>query len=207
MVYDPSRVTTIVFDWGGVFCNAAEPFASTALQSILGMNPDQITAQITDLYEDHYRGKYITEEFWRKVMQYFNLQESDEINPQALSQAYLDSYQLYPEMLKTAKKLKEKYTVGLLSNLSPVMRDHIRKMYNTQEVFNPEIYSCNLDVGAIKPELEIYQIFLNKAGKRAEECLFIDDSQKNIDAAAILGFQTLLFSNREQFARDITPLL
>jgi FMN phosphatase YigB (HAD superfamily) len=48
---------------------------------------------------------------------------------------------------------------------------------------------------------------LEKAGSNAGECLFIDDTQKNIDAATELGFQTLLFITPEQFLQDITPLV
>ena len=206
MSFDPTKVKSVIFDWGGVCCVAAEPFASGALQKALHMNPDEIAAEIRDIYEDHYRGKYTTEAFWSAVLSHFNLETSVEINPHALTKAYLESYTIYPEVLALAKKLKEKYTVGLLSNLSPVMRDHIREIHRTEEYFNPEVYSCDQGVGVIKPDKEVYKIFLTKLGQKAEECLFIDDSQKNLDAAEKLEFQTLLFKTPQQFLEDIALL-
>jgi putative hydrolase of the HAD superfamily len=190
-----------------VCCTPAEPFASVALQTALGMNPDQITAEIPDIYEDHYRGRYSTEEFWKKVIVHFGLTETLDINPTALSAAYLDSYTLHQEVLDVAKAMGKNYQVALLSNLSPVMRDHIQQVHHTGGYFNPEIYSCDEGVNAIKPGKEIFNTLLEKAGSNAGECLFIDDTQKNIDAATELGFQTLLFITPEQFLQDITPLV
>jgi putative hydrolase of the HAD superfamily len=40
---------------------------------------------------------------------------------------------------------------------------------------------------------------LEDAGIRAEETLFFDDSQVNLDAAAALGFQTYLVDVQEDF--------
>jgi len=34
---------------------------------------------------------------------------------------------------------------------------------------------------------------LERAGKSAQECIFVDDRSRNLDAASALGFQTLLF--------------
>ena len=40
---------------------------------------------------------------------------------------------------------------------------------------------------------EIYDRFLGRAGCDAGECLFVDDTVENLDAAAALGFRTLRF--------------
>ncbi len=58
-------------------------------------------------------------------------------------------------------------------------------------------------VKAIKPEPEIYQIFLQQVERRAEECLFIDDSAANIAAADRLGFQTIHFHNPKQLRMEL----
>ena len=207
MNYNPRNVTTVVFDWGGVFCNPAEPFASVALQTALCMNPDEIAEDARDIYDDHYRGVYTTEEFWQKILEHFKLDGVGALAPSELSKAYIGSYGVYPEMLEIAGRLRGKYSVALISNLSPVMRDHIKIAHKTEGYFNPEVYSCDPDIRAIKPDEEIFRTFLRIAQKSPKECLFVDDSQKNLDAATILGFQTLLFIGLKQFIRDIAPLL
>ena len=42
-----------------------------------------------------------------------------------------------------------------------------------------------------KPNDDIFLEVLRQIGAKAEECLFIDDSTANLEAAAALGFHTL----------------
>ena len=63
------------------------------------------------------------------------------------------------------------------------------------------VYSCYAH--AVKPERKIYECLLEKYSLKAEECLFIDDSPKNIDAARELGFNVILFESRGQVLKDM----
>ena len=42
-----------------------------------------------------------------------------------------------------------------------------------------------------KPNDDIYQEVLRQINAKADECLFLDDSSANLEAAAALGFHTL----------------
>lgn len=204
---DKNKIKAVIFDWGGVCCQEGEPFASSALQKILSINPEEIADQVRSIYNDYYQGKYDRETFWRAVMAHFQLPVSAEINPAALGDAYLNSYRLYPEVLETTKKLQKNYQVALLSNLTPEMRDYIRLRHEVKKYFNPEVYSCDNDVRAMKPESEPYLITLKKLNRSPEQCLFIDNSMKNIQAAKNLGLQTILFKEVESFLKEIKILL
>ena len=46
----------------------------------------------------------------------------------------------------------------------------------------------------VKPNREIYELLLNRFHLRAEECLFIDDLQANVDAAKESGIQAVRFT-------------
>lgn len=43
----------------------------------------------------------------------------------------------------------------------------------------------------LKPDPAIYRVFLERFGKRAAECLFMDDSRANVESAARLGFSVV----------------
>jgi 2-haloacid dehalogenase len=58
----------------------------------------------------------------------------------------------------------------------------------------------------IKPDPAIYRLLLDRQGLEAADCVFIDDSAKNVDAAAKLGFRALLFTSPERFAMDLRDL-
>ena len=55
-----------------------------------------------------------------------------------------------------------------------------------------------------KPDARIYEILLDRIGRTAEECVFIDDSAANIAAAADLGFGVIHFQDAEQLRKELT---
>ncbi len=193
----------VIFDWGGVCCSEGEPFASDALQKRLSLNPDQIAEKVRSIYNGYYLGKYTNDFFWREIMRFFNLKENSEINPRSLSEAYLNSYSIYPDVMGAILKLRKKYKVGLLSNLTPEMRDRIKEKHDLKKYFDAEVFSCDEDVAVMKPDSKPYEVISERLGVPMQKCLFIDNSLKNIDAAKRLGMKTTLFSNKEKFLRDI----
>ena len=60
--------------------------------------------------------------------------------------------------------------------------------------------------GVAKPDLEIFRRLLGRFGLRPETTLFIDDSQRNVDAAARLGIHALRFESSEQLRRYLGSL-
>ena len=54
-----------------------------------------------------------------------------------------------------------------------------------------------------KPFLEIYETTLERYGLKASESIFIDDNERNIVAANLLGIQTIKFLNSHQLEKDL----
>ena len=64
----------------------------------------------------------------------------------------------------------------------------------------------------IKPDPRIFQLLLERIGHEAAACIYIDDSLKNIAAAAALGFDAIEFRSPETLRRaledrDLLPSL
>jgi 2-haloacid dehalogenase len=49
----------------------------------------------------------------------------------------------------------------------------------------------------IKPDPQIYRILLDRLAQPAHECLFIDDSEKNVVAARQMGIHAIHFHSPE----------
>ncbi len=62
------------------------------------------------------------------------------------------------------------------------------------------------EVKLAKPDPRIYALLLERIGRRAEDCLFIDDSSANISTADQLGFQTILYESPEQLETALRRL-
>lgn len=104
-----------------------------------------------------------------------------------------------------ARRLKRSgYSLYGLSNWSAETFRRVRHRYEFFELFEEIVISG--EVGAIKPEPRMYQVLLERIGRRAEACLFIDDLEANVTAAARLGFGAILFRSPRQLEEELTRL-
>lgn len=55
----------------------------------------------------------------------------------------------------------------------------------------------------IKPDPEIFRRLLARSGRRAEECVFIDDVAAHVAAARALGFDAIQFRTPDELRRDL----
>lgn len=192
----------LLFDWAGVFCRPGEPFANKNLQKKLGLKPAQIEKPVKDIQNKYYRGEISAKVFWSQVLDHFELKAP---SFEELNTSYLQSYKIYPSMFTLVKKLKEKYRIGLVSNLTHEMLQEIDKKNNLKNYFLSQTFSNK--TGFLKPEREIFDLALKKLGTKAEETVFIDDSQENIAGAKKIGFQTILATTPRETARKIKKIL
>lgn len=94
--------------------------------------------------------------------------------------------------LSIIQQLKEKgYKLFILSNFSAEAYEIFVAQNTFFNYFDAKMFS--FQVGAIKPEPEIYKKLLEKHGLIADECLFIDDMEKNVRAAQQIGIHALIF--------------
>lgn len=75
----------------------------------------------------------------------------------------------------------------------PVWIEELRGVFALDERFDGVWASCHL--GVRKPDPAFYERLLEKVGVPAEACLFADDRQVNVDAAAAAGLRAHLFTS------------
>ncbi len=100
------------------------------------------------------------------------------------------------------------YQTHLLSNTNDAHWKFI-----AAECFNghPEAYFHRLflsqEMHQAKPNAEIFQSVLSQLDAAPEECLFLDDTQANVDAAAALGYSVYKTPLQYDFRSDIDAML
>ena len=62
----------------------------------------------------------------------------------------------------------------------------------------------SFEAKSMKPDERIFGYAVETLGIKPEETIFLDDSQRNLDAAGRLGFKTLLVSPGEEFYALLT---
>jgi len=58
----------------------------------------------------------------------------------------------------------------------------------------------------VKPDPAIYRVLLDRYGLTAADCVFIDDSAKNVEGARTIGMHALHFVSPEQLRVDLKAL-
>lgn len=107
-----------------------------------------------------------------------------------------------PGMRQLLTQLKERgYKLFGLSNWCS-------KVYTTLEQY-PEIFSLldgrviSAEEHVMKPKAEIYRILLERYNLNADECLFADDREANIEGAKAVGMEGIVFQNTDQFIEEL----
>jgi len=115
----------------------------------------------------------------------------DSIDWQAYYLAAIDPIE---EIREVAAWASEHYRIGLLSNIMPGFIEVMCER-DLLPALPYDVIIDSSEVGAIKPEAEIYQIAEEKSGAKDSEILLIDDSRTNLMAAERAGWQVLWFDD------------
>lgn len=89
--------------------------------------------------------------------------------------------------------MEKGYKTYVLSNFPRRIYERGRDKLAFEQDLSGAVFSYT--VKTVKPEEKIYRILMERYHLDAAECVFIDDRQDNLDAAARLGMKTILFTD------------
>ena len=108
------------------------------------------------------------------------------------------------------RMLRKDFGIYLLSNTNPIMYySKIAECFRAEgkemdDYFDGQVVSFKARCS--KPSKAIFDYAVEHLGIKPEETLFLDDSQKNLDAAATLGFATALVPPGTEFIDALAAL-
>ena len=184
----------MVFDAMGVIFEVGDDTNDLVVPFVRERNGRVSQGQINDLYRLASLGQITSEAFWRAVglgAEY----------PQ-VENAYLNTcFTLDAEFKPVAARLAQAFKLGILSNDVKEWSSHLRARHGL-DCFDAVAISG--EVGYRKPDVKIYNAFLQMADASPEACVFVDDRTKNLNAANTLGFKTVYFQ-RKPPTEDFVP--
>lgn len=113
----------------------------------------------------------------------------------------IDSFGWNDATLALAKQLKKKYRMAILSNQIEDWFESIISKHNLRDIF--EVIITSYDAHLPKPDKRIFILLLEKLGVEPEECVFIDDEEKNIKTAIELGMHAIQFKDINQLKEEL----
>ena len=205
------QIKNIAFDLGGVVIALSYEQAVRRFEEIGLKDARQHLDAFHQrgIFGDLERGKITTEEF--------RIELGNLIGREVTYDECLYAWHGYVEYvpqknLQMLLKLRQLgYKVCLLSNTNPFMMQWAMSNEFDGNGHSMDYYFDNLYLSYkykyMKPSPEIFKIMLEGQQSSAEETLFIDDGQKNVEAAKELGMKTLFPENNEDWTEPLAKLL
>ncbi|MCP9199732.1 HAD family phosphatase [Gramella sp. GC03-9] len=193
-------IRAILFDFGDVFINLDKEATGRELKK---MNIDELSEEVHARNKEYEQGFITSDEFSEFYRAQF---------PDLKSEEFLKSWNAilldFPEYrFKFIQKLAEEkdYKLILLSNTNENHIQNIKKRVPFFEDFKNcfDAFYLSHEIGMRKPDPRIFEFVLEHHDLKPEECLFVDDTPENTEAAANLGFHTW---NIEPTREDIIDL-
>lgn len=115
----------------------------------------------------------------------------------------IENATLFPGIMDFLVQLKKKNKLGLLSNTTSFETQAVERL-GFSRMFDAIVYSWQL--GSLKPAKENFNAIIEKLGVSPEECIYIDDAEKNLGTPKSMGMSTILFKNFNQLKQDLIAL-
>jgi putative hydrolase of the HAD superfamily len=108
-----------------------------------------------------------------------------------LHQHWRESQRWIERNLDLIRRLRPPYATAVLSNADRALRARFEDRGGVLDLF--DVFVCSADVGLAKPDPRVYALTAERLGLTASECVFIDDSERNVDAARAAGMHAVYF--------------
>ncbi len=123
------------------------------------------------------------------------------ITPEAMQQLDAQQHVRDESMVALVRSLKPRFKIGLLSNIDS---DSIYRLFPEGErAMLFDAVTLSAEVGLTKPTVEIFELAARQLGVRPEECIMIDDLEKNVTGAELAGMTGILFTSERNLRRRL----
>ncbi|HJQ74565.1 MAG TPA: HAD family phosphatase [Gaiellaceae bacterium] len=188
----------VVLDWGGVITLLPDADDLARLGATCGLAGDSFGSAWFAHRHDYDRGVLTAAEYWRRVGLGDELLLEDVLAADAdcWARPNLPVAEWLPR-LKTAG-----FATGVLSNVPREQWARLTGVYERWFAYC-DCLTLSFEVGHAKPEEAIYRSCLDCLGLAAHDVLFVDDRPENVDAAAAVGLQAILFTGVEPLREEL----
>jgi glucose-1-phosphatase len=198
-----AQIRNIIFDLGGVLLNINPLLSLLEFANISKTDSEVLKNRLASerVFEKFDTGALSPDGFRAELCRIMAYKASNAEIDAAWNILLLD----FPaERVELLKELRNNYRIFLLSNTNIIhFWKYTGDFYSTYGLPMAELFEklfLSYEIGIHKPDAGIYTHVLQNAGLKAEECVFIDDSLANVDAARIIGMKGIHIAN----GRDVT---
>lgn len=204
-------IKTLIFDLGGVVITL-DPDEAMRRFEHLGIKDARQQMGVygqTGIFLQVENGSIGADEFCRQLAMQAGLSYCSYEQAQW---AWLGFVKEVPQQrLENLLALKKQYNVLLLSNTNPFIMDWARSEAFSNDGHSIEHYFhrtfCSYELNDYKPSASIFRKVLAEMGLKADECVFVDDGMKNVEASESVGMHGLLVAKDSDWMDDLQKIL
>ncbi len=197
------HLSTVVFDWGGVFLQTKDRSGRIAWDDRLGLPHGSVESVV------HGPGVWIQAQLGRiSPRQYWDMIASElGITSEQVRQLAFYFYRgdaLDTDLVDMLLELRNNgIRTALLSNFSIELKPLLDCLYLAPFF---EVAAISAEIGVMKPQADAYLHVTGEMGIEPNQAVFIDDRQENIVGARAIGMQGVLYQDTLQLRKDLFEL-
>lgn len=180
----------VIFDFGGVLMNMRWDVARE-LEKEHGLERATIARTLYDC--DEWREVELGSgdiDAWRAAA-HARLEEVARRSLPPLHRQWRESWGPIEPNIKLVRALRPPYKLAILSNADSTLEARLRDGVAMYDWFDAVL--CSATIGVAKPEARAYRLAAERLGLQPEECVFIDDTERNATAARETGMAAVHF--------------
>ncbi len=196
-------VTHVFFDIGGVLgTNGWDREQRAAAARHFGLD----VAELEELHGETVamleQGRMPLDEYLRCTVFY----RPRPFEPAAFKACMLAQSAPFPDTIDLARTLARtgRYRLMTINNESAELNQYRLELFGLRDIFITFFSSCW--VGILKPARRIYEVALAMSQAVAEDSVFIDDRERNLEPARALGMRTIRFTDALGLRQELAAL-
>ncbi len=195
-------IKAIIFDFGNVIYH----FDNNIFLEKISNSSDKTASELSELIYNsdlpiqYETGLISSEKFFNEITRICDLS----ISKIKFIKVYTDIFTPIQTTINLIRSLKCIYKIALLSNTNEWDFEHIIK---TCEVYNLfDAVSLSFKVKAMKPDNRIFLDSISKLKLKPEECVYIDDIERYVEAAKQIGINGIHYVSYEKLISSLEKL-
>lgn len=204
----PPRFAALLFDVEGVIAHPDRETLDDRLRDLapgidsFRLDAARNTERTYALWQRYSRGVLSREAYWAPILEELGVEPSPRAI-RALSAAQRDGWwaSLSEPVLAIARSARRNMRIGLLSNSAPEHEAHIPRFAG-----GFDIVCFSHRMGLRKPDPEAYLEAARRLEVAPEGIFFVDDKERNVEAARRVGMHGVRFTDPSTLVTDLADL-